>query len=160
MESVIGELNVDCITDASYAFSKHDQRVPLLGSAQLLAEHDLTAVKPSLLYADRVTLYSGNPFIAAQITNRRLRLSMGIPALSMMEQLATSGLRDINGIEIPIGIIPDSEEFKEFANRQRNYAKMLQNPMRCSGRSHRRLTTITLVRKNLQWRDQSVLGMD
>jgi len=52
-------LTIDCITDATYQFSKRDEKVPLLGAAKLLASHDLNVVKPALLYADKVTLYSG-----------------------------------------------------------------------------------------------------
>ncbi len=117
MTENIDLLTIDCVPDATYLYSREDKRIPIFGSARQLAQHDLAIVKPALLYGDRVTLYSGNPLVASQIRHRAMRYSMAVPALTAMEQLATTGATEISGVPIPSGIIPNSNDFKKYLDR-------------------------------------------
>jgi hypothetical protein len=105
------QLSIDVVSDAGW--STFGPRGPLLGAASVLASHDLGLVKPALLYADQVTLYSGNYFTASQIDRVYRRTQMPMQVVRMLAELATFRRDELRTIGVGEGDVPPIEEASE-----------------------------------------------
>ncbi len=102
------EFEIEVISDAGASI--FGQRVPILGAASKLAAHDLAMAKPALLYADRVTLYSGNYFIGAQLQAFQTRAHMPLQAVALIANLARRGRDQLATIGIGSDDLPTVED--------------------------------------------------
>jgi hypothetical protein len=79
----LATFRIDVITDGGWSIFGPGAAIPFFGVADSLAEHDLALVRPALLYADEVTLRTGNFLIAGQITDRLTRSRMPLQAIGL-----------------------------------------------------------------------------
>jgi hypothetical protein len=101
--------SIDAITDAGWSMFG-EREFSITGMAEQLAAHDLAVVKPALLYADDVTLYSGNFFILSQIDAYLTRTKMPAQAVALMAHYAALRPEDLRRIGIGNNDLPSQEE--------------------------------------------------
>lgn len=102
------DFEIEVISDA--AASLYGADVPMLNIGARLAAHDLEMVKPALLYADRVTLYSGNFFIASQLERLLTRTRMPMQLVALLGGLARNRRDELRKIGITDRDLPTVED--------------------------------------------------